>query len=157
MGRLHALIVQAAADQDGAVLTASLARRQVEASVVTNFHDARRRLTADPPDLLITDLKLQEYNGLHLVLVARGWSPRTITVVLADSSDEMLRAEAESLGALFVIKPLAPEQLESLSKEMLSRCWARRLSGRQRMGAREVSRGSDDERAVHQPRTGHRR
>jgi DNA-binding response OmpR family regulator len=122
MGRLQVLIVHPALDQDVPLMTTSLAGRPCDVSILTTFHEARERLTARPPDLLITALKLQAYNGLHLVLLARGRSDRTVAVVLADDNDERLRAEAESLGALFVIKSLARQQVETIVDELLSRC-----------------------------------
>src|ERR1700720_2366972 len=33
----------------------------------TDFVTARKRLLEDPPDLLVTNLRLEAYNGLHLV------------------------------------------------------------------------------------------
>jgi DNA-binding response OmpR family regulator len=122
MGRRQVLLVRPALDQDVPLLMTGLASRQCDVSVVTEFHEARECVTTHPPDLLITDLKLHAYNGLHLVLIARRRSDKTFPVVLADRADELLRAEAESLGALFVIKPLARERVETLIEEMLSRC-----------------------------------
>ena len=122
MDRLQVLLVHPALDQDVPLLMTSLADRQCDVSVLTTFHEAREFVTTHPPDLLVTDLKLQAYNGLHLVLIARRRSDRTFTVVLAERADKTLRAEAESLGALFVIKPLSRDQIETLVEKMLNRC-----------------------------------
>jgi len=49
----------------------------VDLDVRADFPPARARLHAQPPRLLVTALRLREYNGLHLVyLAARAGCPR---------------------------------------------------------------------------------
>ena len=67
------------------------------------FSAARRRLMTDV-ELLITDLRLGEYNGLHLVLLAKHQRPDLEAVVIADAADDVLRREAESLDATFMVR-----------------------------------------------------
>ena len=38
--------------------------------VCRDFSTARERLLNQPPDLLVTNVRLHEYNGLHLVHLA---------------------------------------------------------------------------------------
>jgi CheY-like chemotaxis protein len=74
-------------------LTAAVLRLGYVAVVVKNFTDAKKQL-ATLPHLLITELKLGEFNGLQLAL--RAMSIDIPAVVVADSSFEH---EVEQLGA----------------------------------------------------------
>jgi hypothetical protein len=71
-------------------------------SIPTVCHDfigARRILLATPPDLLVTNIFLGAYNGLHLVhLVAANHFP-TKVVVYSSRHDAVLVAEARAAGA----------------------------------------------------------
>ena len=50
---------------------------------VDSFAAARRVIAQGVPQLIVTELRLGSYNGLHLALVARRISPATRTLVLA--------------------------------------------------------------------------
>lgn len=65
----------------------------------SEFHEARRRLLAKPPDALVTNLRLQAYNGLHLVLLAAMTSTRCL--VYTESDDLILAREVQRLGAFY--------------------------------------------------------
>jgi CheY-like chemotaxis protein len=65
----------------------------------TDFRAARTRLLNQPPDLLITNLRLQAYNGLHLVHLAAG--TRTRCIVYSTYDDLMLAREVQAAGAFF--------------------------------------------------------
>ena len=66
---------------------------------LTDFRDARTRLLDQPPDLLVTNLRLQAYNGLHLVHLAAGTHTRCI--VYSTYDDLMLAREVQAAGAFF--------------------------------------------------------
>lgn len=76
-------------------------RAGYDVTVVHTFQAARSRL-ATPPDLLITELKLGEYNGLQLAL--RMTSAGVPTIVVADKAYEH---EVQAVGAVW----MAPEQV----------------------------------------------
>ena len=61
-----------------------------------DFHTARQHVLAMPPDLLITNLRLHAYNGLHLVALAG--SPARAIVCL-DPPDPALARCVELAGA----------------------------------------------------------
>jgi hypothetical protein len=65
----------------------------------TEFRDARAHLLTQPPDLLITNLRLRAYNGLHLVHLTTG--TRTRCVVYSTYDDLMLAREVQATGAFF--------------------------------------------------------
>jgi hypothetical protein len=75
------------------------------ASVVccTDFGAARRELLANPYDLLVTNLRLEAYNGLHLVYMAQssGLLPRSI--VYTDHFEGALAREVHRSGAFYEV------------------------------------------------------
>jgi DNA-binding NtrC family response regulator len=65
----------------------------------SGFKHARDILRERTPDLLITNLRLAAYNGLHLVLTA---SPETRSVVYSTAGlDPMLAVEAQRQAAFY--------------------------------------------------------
>jgi two-component system, response regulator RegA len=70
-----------------------------------SFTDGRIALSAAAPDLLITDIRLGEFNGLQLVATNPWPIP---TIVLTGFPDPVLEADARQLGAEFVVKPITP-------------------------------------------------
>ena len=79
--------------------------------VCTDFRSARARLLHQPPDLLITNLRLEAYNGLHLVLLAA--TTRTRCIVFSSPDDLGLAHEVQAAGAFFELSARLPEVLES--------------------------------------------
>ncbi|HEY7290947.1 MAG TPA: hypothetical protein VH583_14005 [Vicinamibacterales bacterium] len=69
--------------------------------VARSFHDARAHLGDWRPDALVTNMRLGDYNGLHLVLLARCADQRMRCVVYSDRPDTYLVREAQSVGAFF--------------------------------------------------------
>jgi hypothetical protein len=62
---------------------------------------ARQRLFGVPYDWLVTNIRLQAYNGLHLAYLAR-MSTRPIRILVYGEDDDLLLArEAQQLGAFF--------------------------------------------------------
>jgi len=82
-----------------------LADRGFHITVAENFLEARTLIDKHPPSLLITELRLQEYNGLHLVLRGKAARPDMAALVLSGTADPVLQAEAERMHATFVLKP----------------------------------------------------
>jgi ActR/RegA family two-component response regulator len=76
-------------------------RSDVQVTVSRTFEDARRRLLAQPPDLLVTNLRLQVHNGLHLVYLTAGANFGTRSIVFADPHDPVLAHEAQGAGAFY--------------------------------------------------------
>jgi DNA-binding NtrC family response regulator len=83
---------------------------ELRALSAADFH-AGRQLLAHRPLLLMTELQLGEYNGLHLVLYATRFRPGLPSVVTSRVSDVVLQREAEGIGATFVEVPTTIEEL----------------------------------------------
>jgi DNA-binding NtrC family response regulator len=106
-----ALIVEPSlADAMFVVSTLSLLGFRVIAS--DNFHEAKA-LLREPPALLVSELRLSEYNGLHLVLRAKSARPDMAAIVTTQVADPVLQAEAERMGATFVLKPTTSEEFRA--------------------------------------------
>ena len=74
-------------------------RFMADVEVSSKFAAARARLLSSrPPDLLVTNLRLQAYNGLHLVHMA---DERTRCVVYSDCDDLVLAREVQAAGAFY--------------------------------------------------------
>jgi DNA-binding NtrC family response regulator len=70
------------------------------------FAEARAQLGTRRVAALLTDVRLAEFNGLHLVQLARTLHPRARLVVFSGHQDDVLEQEAHSVGALWLLKPL---------------------------------------------------
>ena len=77
---------------------------------------AIRLLTDEHPDLLLVDIRLEEYNGLHLVAVRPEPIP---SIVLTGFADPSIEADARRLGAEFLLKPVSPSILLALVGRLL--------------------------------------
>jgi response regulator of citrate/malate metabolism len=72
-----------------------------DVTVCGDFQSARMQLLDAPPDLLITNLRLEDYNGLHLILLGKSAGSATRCIVHTDRPDLYLIREAQALGAFF--------------------------------------------------------
>jgi CheY-like chemotaxis protein len=88
---------------------------------VSTFEEAKRRLSAPQPlALLIADIRLGPYNGLHLALRARSLHPNICIIITDQTHDAALEREARGVGAMYVVKPLAPAKLAELVTRMFA-------------------------------------
>lgn len=94
-----------------------LARAGYKAIGVGSLPEAQEALREFAPDLLITDIRLGEHNGLQLVVM----EGPIRAVVVTGYSDPVLEAEAREHGATVLIKPVDPSTLLATVKEMLVR------------------------------------
>ncbi len=76
------------------------------------FQDARAQLTTQVA-LMVTELRLGEYNGLHLVLRGKSLHPQLAAIVTSHIDDPVLYEEAERLGATFVLKNVGAHQFRA--------------------------------------------
>jgi ActR/RegA family two-component response regulator len=81
-------------------------------TVADSFQEALERLRV-PPALLIADIRLGEYNGLHLVLRGKAARRDLAAIVTSGMADLALQAEAERLGATFVLKPTTAREFSA--------------------------------------------
>jgi DNA-binding NtrC family response regulator len=103
------LVDDDAATLDG--LSVWLANEGFSVVACSTFGQARAQITSRPIAALITDIRLEEFNGLHLVQLARSLQPHARLVVFSGFADTVLEAEAETAGATWLLKPIHLEQL----------------------------------------------
>lgn len=123
-------------DEDGDVRAevANLFRRAgYQVKDVGSFREAAELLSTSPPDVLLTELRLGAFNGLHLVLKSRATHPRTAAIILTRFPDPVLAADAAQLGATYVLKPVDDAALLSLVAQKLSLPRERRHSLRKQV------------------------
>jgi DNA-binding response OmpR family regulator len=79
--------------------------------------EAMRVLATAQPNLLITEIRLDTYNGLHLIAMA----PRPIpAIVITGYADRAVEADARRLGAEYLSKPVSPGELFATIQRTLS-------------------------------------
>ena len=88
-----------------------------QSTVATTFACAMRHLKTHP-QLVISQLRLGAYNGLHVAIRARG---EGIPAVVIGNPDTVLELEARRLGATFVQSgELARERILAVVHELIS-------------------------------------
>jgi DNA-binding NtrC family response regulator len=79
-----------------------------------SFEKARQLLKDQSFDALITDVRLGAFNGLQLAVMARDMHPEMRLIVFSGFDDPVLRADAEQIGATYLVKPVTSADLLSL-------------------------------------------
>ena len=83
-------------------VAAGIRQRLIDAgmrvTIVETFVEGREQLHS-LPDLLISEVRLGDYNGLHLALRARSSG---IPAIVLGKEDAVTEREAEKLGAMYV-------------------------------------------------------
>lgn len=99
-----------------------LADAGFETVTATTVPEAMRALSTTPPNLLITEVRLDSYNGLHLIAMA----PKPIpAIVITGYADRAVEADARRLGAEYLAKPVSPGELYAAVQRLLSNAAAR--------------------------------
>jgi DNA-binding NtrC family response regulator len=108
-------------DEDGmrGFLFTILARAGYEVVAADSVQAGRALLDEEvQPDLLITDVRLGNFNGLQLLAMR----PLSIpAIVVTGFPDPVLEAEARQFGATFVLKPFEPAELLTIVEELLQK------------------------------------
>jgi DNA-binding NtrC family response regulator len=94
-----------------------------EVTLATTFADGKAHLRTFP-DVVITELRLGSYNGLHLALYA---DAADIPTVVVGDADPVLEADANRLGAMFVrVDEISREKMLPDVENLLSKAaWTR--------------------------------
>lgn len=76
-----------------------------------DFEEAKQAMAEETPDVLVTDIRLGPYNGLHLVLRSRLQHPHMAALVTSREPDPVLEEEARRQQAQFLLRPVSGRQL----------------------------------------------
>jgi DNA-binding NtrC family response regulator len=110
----HSILV---VDDDVSLLDAmerALREGGEDVTACSSFEEARHVLRDRTFDALITDVRLGAFNGLQLAVMARDIHPDIQLIVFSGFDDPVLRADAEQIGAQYLVKPVASSYLLSL-------------------------------------------
>jgi DNA-binding response OmpR family regulator len=95
-------------------------------------YDAAKRLLAlGTFDLLVSDVRLRAFNGLHLVMQSRTDHPDMAVIIITGYDEPMMEMEASRYHAAFVRKPIKPAEFlkvvaDSLQNVRRQRRWPRK-------------------------------
>lgn len=109
-GGLSVLVVEPVLD-DLIPLVSTLSRAGFRVTAAASFAQATPLLNLGTPAILMAAVRLGVYNGLHLVLRGKAIRPTLAALVFAPDTDPVLRADAEAMGATFVVKPIDEREL----------------------------------------------
>lgn len=84
-------------------------------------YDAAKRLIAVSPfDLLISDVRLRSFNGLHLVMQTRADHPEMGVIIITGYDDPMIELEAHRYRAELVRKPIKAADFQATVSSTLA-------------------------------------
>ena len=88
-------------------------------TATADFQEAKRLLDAHEPDLLIADVRLGPFNGLHLVIRTRFRYPVFRAILLDVKHDRVLERDALRYGSSYVVNP-TPSELVATAGRILA-------------------------------------
>ena len=93
----------------------ALAAAGYRVSAASTYAEGRRALEGMVVDMLVADVRLGEYNGIHLAAYAHAHR-RVPTVVTHYTHDVSLAKDAMLFGAVFIVDPIGhlPQLLETV-------------------------------------------
>jgi DNA-binding response OmpR family regulator len=97
----------------GPMFATALSGGQNEVVVCTSYEEARKELKRELPGALLTDIRLEGYNGLQLAILFRSLSPNAPIMVVSGHDDEVIKEEARRIGAAFLLKPVDIDKLRA--------------------------------------------
>jgi DNA-binding response OmpR family regulator len=125
----HILVVAMRADNSPAMMLLKDSGHQV--AFAPGFELAIRKLDHIAPDLLIADVRLGGFNGLHLVIRSQSTRPNMRAILLDRVHDPVMALDAERHGAAYIggavsAKTLADHVSRLLNESGPQRRWPRK-------------------------------
>lgn len=90
------------------VMSRWLTRSGCDVTLATSFAEAKALLEEQRPSVLISEVRLAEYNGLHLAMRAL---ENNIPAFVLGEADPVLQQEAAALGAVYLAGQIDRNQL----------------------------------------------
>jgi two-component system response regulator HydG len=96
----------------GLMLKTWLTKKDFHVKTVINIADAKKEISQSIPDLIISDLRLPDDNGISFLKWTKEQYPKVIFIMMTSYADIQSAVESIRLGAYdYVEKPLNPEEL----------------------------------------------
>ncbi|HEX9366015.1 MAG TPA: response regulator [Vicinamibacterales bacterium] len=97
------------------------------------YDAAKRLLAVSAFDLLVSDVRVRSFNGLHLVMQTRADHPETAIIIITGYDDPLIDLEAHRYHADLVRKPIRPAEFKQRVNEALARVRRQRRWPRKRV------------------------
>jgi len=81
---------------------------EVALDTCSEFSNARRKLLANTYQFVVTNLRVREYNGLHLIYLIQAAGMATRAIVYTDSRDRALAQDVQRAGAFYELRERLP-------------------------------------------------
>ena len=91
-----------------------------DVTAAATYDAAKQLLAVTQFDLLVTDVRLRSFNGLHLVMQSRTDSPDMAVIIITGYDDPLIDLEAHRYHAELIKKPIKPAEFTTLVNELLS-------------------------------------
>jgi DNA-binding response OmpR family regulator len=114
----HILVVAMRADTSPAMMLLKDSGHQI--TFAPGFEPAIRKLDQIAPDLLVTDVRLAGFNGLHLVIRSQTTRPNMRAILLDRVHDPVIALDAERHGAAYIGGPVTAAALAEHVSRMLN-------------------------------------
>jgi DNA-binding response OmpR family regulator len=85
-----------------------------------SFAQAKSLLVSITPEIVVADIKLEAFNGLHLAALCAVWRPATPFIATHNIYDTVLEADAKRLSASYVVKTPNREELTRTAVELIN-------------------------------------
>jgi DNA-binding response OmpR family regulator len=120
-------------EQTLAGLVELLGSANYSVTAAATYDAAKRLLAVGSYDLLITDVRLRGFNGLHLVRQNHRDRPEMATIIMTGFEEPMVQLEAGRYGATYVAKPIRPAEFMQTVARCLADIHRTRRSPRKRV------------------------
>ncbi len=109
-------------DADPVQLAATARALESHGFIVTtagSFDEARRHLlVSDDLSLLVAEVRLGQFNGLHLAFRARARHPNVRILITDRAFDTALQTETNRLGGAYLARPFPPGAFETIVSQV---------------------------------------
>lgn len=90
-----------------------------EVTPSSSYEEGKSLLSVGAYDLLVTDVRLRSFNGLHLVMKTRSEFPEMAVIIMTGYENDLMELEARRYNAEFIRKPIKPADfLEAVSRSL---------------------------------------
>jgi CheY-like chemotaxis protein len=129
---MGALIIVVSADERVLRRTeALLSEHGYLVGIASSFVEGQELLNSVTPDLLIADLRLDDFNGLQLAIQSGFYCPDVPVIITSTAVDPVAEGEAKRYGAAFIAAPLEnPAFLECVRASLAGRAPAQKPTRR---------------------------
>jgi DNA-binding NtrC family response regulator len=84
-----------------------------------SFEEARQILDAQAPEILISALRLGDFNGFHLLIRVRAAHPHVRAIITIPAPDPCAAAYAAELNASCLVAPVTQQALTAALRQMV--------------------------------------